>query len=52
MTTQATVARRICPFCEACCGLELDVDNNRVVRIRGDEQDVFSGGFYAPRRSA
>lgn len=49
MTTPATVAHRICPFCEACCGLELDVENNHVVRIRGDERDVFSHGFLCPK---
>jgi len=49
MTPSATVAHRICPFCEACCGLELDVDNKQVVRIRGDERDVFSNGFLCPK---
>jgi len=45
----AAVAHRICPFCEACCGLELDLEENKVVRIRGDEQDVFSHGFLCPK---
>ena len=49
MTSPATVAHRICPFCEACCGLELDLEANQVVRIRGDEQDVFSAGFLCPK---
>lgn len=49
MTQQAAVARRICPFCEACCGLEMDLEENRVVRIRGDQQDVFSHGFLCPK---
>ena len=49
MTSQATVAHRICPFCEACCGLELDVQAQQVVRVRGDEQDVLSHGFLCPK---
>lgn len=49
MTMPATVAHRICPFCEACCGLELDIENQQVVRIRGDERDVFSHGFLCPK---
>ena len=49
MTSTTASAHRICPFCEACCGLELDLDANKVVRIRGDEQDVFSHGFLCPK---
>jgi len=49
MTQPAHVAHRICPFCEACCGLELDVEHDKVVRIRGDERDVFSAGFLCPK---
>jgi anaerobic selenocysteine-containing dehydrogenase len=49
MTSPATVAHRICPFCEACCGLELDLEANQVVRIRGDDNDVFSHGFLCPK---
>ena len=49
MPSPATTAYRICPFCEACCGLELDLEANQVVRIRGDERDVFSSGFLCPK---
>ena len=49
MTQQTAVAHRICPFCEACCGLEVEVDSGRVMRIRADEQDVFSKGFLCPK---
>jgi len=42
---------RICPFCEATCGLELDVDvATRSVRgIRGNETDVLSHGYLCPK---
>lgn len=49
MTSPTTVAHRICPFCEASCGLELDVEAGRVVRVRGDRNDVFSQGFLCPK---
>ena len=49
MTLSTATARRICPFCEACCGLEVDVEDNQVVRIRGDQHDVFSHGFLCPK---
>ena len=49
MTMPAFVAHRICPFCEACCGLEVEIENQQVVRIRADEHDVFSNGFLCPK---
>ncbi|QOL48494.1 molybdopterin-dependent oxidoreductase [Massilia litorea] len=49
MTSSTAVAHRICPFCEASCGLELDLEEGRVVRIRGDRNDVFSKGFLCPK---
>lgn len=38
-----------CPFCEATCGLEVTLDGERVVRVRGDADDVFSRGFVCPK---
>lgn len=49
MTSPTAVAHRICPFCEASCGLELELEEGRVVRIRGDQNDVFSKGFLCPK---
>src|SRR5262245_18403028 len=34
-----------CRICEALCGLEVDVEGNRVVAIRPDEQHVATEGF-------
>ena len=42
-------ALRICPFCEATCGLTLTIDEGRVVSARGDRDDVFSAGFICPK---
>src|SRR5215475_12925134 len=44
-----TIHHRICPFCEACCGLEITVSEGRVKRIRGHAADVFSGGYLCPK---
>jgi len=44
-----TVHHRICPFCEACCGLEITVAEGRVKRIRGHAADVFSRGYLCPK---
>jgi anaerobic selenocysteine-containing dehydrogenase len=42
-------AFRTCPFCEATCGLEVTVRDDRVVKVRGDADDVFSHGFLCPK---
>ena len=42
-------ALRTCPLCEATCGLELTIDDDRVTRVRGDAGDVFSKGFICPK---
>ncbi|MDE2395302.1 MAG: molybdopterin-dependent oxidoreductase [Burkholderiales bacterium] len=43
---------RICPLCEACCGLEVKTRGERVVSIRGAENDVFSAGYLCPKAYA
>ncbi|MBC7973567.1 MAG: molybdopterin-dependent oxidoreductase, partial [Myxococcales bacterium] len=47
-----TIAHRICPFCEACCGLEVGVEDGKVVSVRGHEADVHSAGFICPKGAA
>ncbi|MEV2217517.1 molybdopterin oxidoreductase family protein [Streptomyces sp. NPDC050997] len=42
-------ALRICPLCEATCGLTLTIDGTRVTGARGDRDDVFSRGFICPK---
>lgn len=39
-------ALRICPLCEATCGLTLTIEGSRVT---GDRDDVFSRGFICPK---
>ncbi|MFG6412963.1 molybdopterin-dependent oxidoreductase [Roseateles sp. DC23W] len=40
---------RICPLCEACCGLEVKTEGTRVIAIRGATNDVFSRGYLCPK---
>lgn len=42
-------ALRICPLCEATCGLVLTIEDGRVTGARGDRDDVFSHGFICPK---
>ncbi|MDE1147693.1 MAG: molybdopterin-dependent oxidoreductase [Azospirillaceae bacterium] len=49
MTGTETVAHRICPLCEACCGLEITLVDGAVTRIRGHDADVFSHGYICPK---
>ncbi len=47
-----TTAFRTCPLCEATCGLEIKLEGEQIVSIRGDRDDVFSHGFICPKGSA
>ncbi|WP_329466028.1 molybdopterin oxidoreductase family protein [Streptomyces sp. NBC_01431] len=42
-------ALRICPLCEATCGLSLTLEGGRITGARGDADDVFSQGFICPK---
>ncbi|ROQ62612.1 anaerobic selenocysteine-containing dehydrogenase [Streptomyces sp. 840.1] len=42
-------ALRVCPLCEATCGLVLTIEGTRVTGARGDRDDVFSQGFVCPK---
>lgn len=45
-------ALRICPLCEATCGLTLTIAGTAVTGARGDREDVFSRGFICPKGAA
>ena len=42
-------ALRICPLCEATCGLVLTIEDGRIAGARGDRDDVFSHGYICPK---
>jgi anaerobic selenocysteine-containing dehydrogenase len=39
---QRDLRYRTCPLCEAMCGLELEIEGDRVARLRPDDADVWS----------
>nr|WSW70111.1 molybdopterin-dependent oxidoreductase [Streptomyces sp. NBC_00995] len=47
--SSSRTALRICPLCEATCGLTLTIEGTRVTGARGDREDVFSKGFICPK---
>lgn len=49
--SNARIAYRTCPLCEATCGLEIEVHGVEIKRIRGDREDAFSKGFICPKGS-
>ncbi len=40
---------RACTLCEATCGIVVEADGDRVLSIRGDEDDPFSRGYICPK---
>ncbi|NOZ95692.1 MAG: molybdopterin-dependent oxidoreductase, partial [Acidobacteria bacterium] len=48
----AKVHYRVCPLCEATCGLEIRVLDGAIVSIRGDREDPFSHGHICPKAVA
>ncbi len=49
MLGMTRTALRICPLCEATCGLTVTIDDGRLTGARGDRDDVFSHGFICPK---
>lgn len=49
--TSTSTHFRTCPLCEATCGLAIEVEGDRVLRVRGDKDDPFSRGFICPKGS-
>jgi anaerobic selenocysteine-containing dehydrogenase len=48
----AETVYRQCTLCEAHCGIRVDVEGKRVVRISGDPDDVISRGYICPKAAA
>jgi anaerobic selenocysteine-containing dehydrogenase len=43
------VVQRVCPFCEATCGLTITAEGGSIVLVRGDAEDPFSRGYICPK---
>jgi anaerobic selenocysteine-containing dehydrogenase len=48
MPERGTV-HRVCPFCEATCGLVVEVEDRSIISVRGDKLDPFSHGYICPK---
>lgn len=53
-STNIETIRRICPTCEACCGLimEVDRDQQKIISIHGDPDDHRSRGYVCAKSQA
>jgi anaerobic selenocysteine-containing dehydrogenase len=47
-----TMHYRVCNLCEAMCGIAIEVDGDRILGIRGDDEDPFSRGHICPKAVA
>jgi anaerobic selenocysteine-containing dehydrogenase len=47
--TMAQTVFATCSLCEATCGLKFEVEDNRVLSVRPDDDDVFSKGYVCPK---
>ena len=47
--TAETVSYATCPLCEATCGLAITTRGHEILKVRGDDEDVFSKGFICPK---
>ncbi|MGO9714210.1 MAG: molybdopterin-dependent oxidoreductase [Polyangiaceae bacterium] len=51
-TGETTTHYRVCPLCDAMCGLAINTEDGRVKDIRGDKENVFSRGHICPKGPA
>jgi anaerobic selenocysteine-containing dehydrogenase len=45
----ARTVYRSCSLCEAVCGLKFELDGDRILSVRPDDDDVFSKGYVCPK---
>lgn len=43
---------RACNLCEALCGIEIELEDETIIAIRGDKNDPFSRGHICPKATA
>jgi len=39
----------MCNFCDSACGLEIELEGDRILSIRGDKQNTFTRGHICPK---
>ncbi len=52
MSGKTSTHYRTCNLCEAMCGVEVEIEGDQVLSVRGDERDVFSKGHICPKAAA
>ncbi|NVJ97531.1 MAG: molybdopterin-dependent oxidoreductase [Alphaproteobacteria bacterium] len=52
MSTATETHYRSCHLCEAICGIAIETEGDRIVKIRGDKDDPFSRGHICPKATA
>ncbi len=52
MGSSIKIHHRACNLCEAICGLEITVENERITSIKGDKNDPLSKGHICPKAVA
>src|SRR4030095_13381243 len=52
MQTNNSFHYRNCNLCEAICGIEIEVQGDDRLNIRGDKEDPFSRGYICPKAVA
>ena len=51
-SVRETTHYRVCPLCEATCGLTITTRGREIVSVRGNNDDVFSRGYICPKAAA
>ncbi|MEM6803855.1 MAG: molybdopterin-dependent oxidoreductase [Bacteroidota bacterium] len=46
---EETTKYRTCHLCEAMCGLEIKIQDNKILSIRGHKEDIYSKGHICPK---
>lgn len=49
MPTDTQVHFRTCHLCEAMCGLRIETQGSQVIKVEGDQADVYSKGHVCPK---
>ena len=44
--------KTFCRFCHVFCGLEVDVEDNKIIAVRGDHDNPISEGYTCPKGRA
>lgn len=47
--SKVDIHKRVCPLCEGMCGIQLEVEGDRVVKVRPDAENVWSRGHICPK---